>query len=110
MPERPWRNDAVTTACPVCAAPFRPVGRQQVCSAACRQALWRRRHPTPLPPLPTRSARPATVYECPGCDTRSIGRQRCDDCGRFGRRVGPGGPCPHCDEPVALADLLQTPT
>lgn len=22
------------------------------------------------------------------------------------RKLGPGGPCPHCDEPVVLADLL----
>lgn len=109
MPERPWRNDAVTTACPVCAAPFRRVGRQQVCSAACRQARWRQRHPTVLPPLLARSARVAMVYVCPACDTRYLGRQRCEDCGLFCRRVGPGGLCPHCDEPVATADLLVTP-
>jgi len=24
----------------------------------------------------------------------------------FMRRVGPGGNCPHCDEPVAITDLL----
>lgn len=35
-----------------------------------------------------------------------LGQQRCDDCGVFSRRVGPGGPCPHCNEPVALVDLL----
>ena len=23
------------------------------------------------------------------------------------RAVGRGGPCPHCDEPVAVADLLE---
>jgi hypothetical protein len=95
-------------ACPICATPFRPVGRQRVCSHACRQALWRRRHPTPLPPLPGHTARPATVYACPECEARFLGQQRCDDCGVFCRRVGPGGPCPHCDEPVALADLLPT--
>ena len=52
--------------------------------------------------LPPRSPRPATVYECPSCETRYLGEQRCPDCGIFCRRVGPGGPCPHCDEPVAL--------
>lgn len=46
------------------------------------------------------------VYACPSCDTRFLGEQRCPDCGLFGRRVGPGGLCPHCEEPVALADLL----
>lgn len=58
------------------------------------------------PSLPTRSPRSATVYACPSCDTRYLGQQRCDDCHLFCRRVGPGGACPHCDEPVALADLL----
>ncbi len=110
MPERAWRNDAVTTACPVCAAPFRPIGRQRVCSNACRQALWRQRHAVPLPPLPARTAGATTIYVCPACDTRYLGQQRCDDCNRFCRRVGPGGSCPHCDEPVALADLLPTPS
>jgi hypothetical protein len=110
VPDRPWRNDPVTTACPICAAPFRAVGRQRVCSAACRQALWRQRHSAPLPALPTRTARPTTVYACPECDSRYLGQQRCDDCGVFCRRVGPGGLCPHCDEPVALADLLHPST
>ena len=102
----PSRNDGVTTPCPICGRAFRPVGRQRVCSAACRQALWRRRHPAPLPPLPARAPRPAMVYECPSCETRYLGQQRCDECGTFCRRVGPGGPCPHCNEPVAVADLL----
>ena len=106
MPDRPWRNGPVTTTCPVCATPFRPAGRQRVCSAACRQALWRQRHPTPPPPLPAQASRVATVYACPACDTRYLGQQRCNDCQLFCRRVGPGGACPHCDEPVAVADLL----
>lgn len=39
---------------------------------------------------------------CPVCDRvfRLVGRRR------FCRRVGPGGPCPHREEPVAVADLL----
>ena len=37
---------------------------------------------------------------------RYLGTQRCDECGVFCKRVGPGGPCPHCDEPVAVADLI----
>jgi hypothetical protein len=40
------------------------------------------------------------------CETRYLGQQRCPDCGIFCRRVGHGGLCPHCDEPVALQDLL----
>ncbi len=109
-PSRPLRNDARNDSeprpCPVCQQPFVPRGRQRVCSATCRQALWRRRHPTPPAPLPERSTRPTTVYECPSCDTRYLGQQRCPDGGAFCRRVGAGGRCPHCDEPVAVADLL----
>jgi len=104
--QSPLRNVAVTIPCPVCEHHFTPVGRQRVCSAACRQAAWRRRHPTGQPAIPSRAARVATIYECPSCDARYLGVQRCSDCGVFCRRVGPGGLCPSCDEPVALADLL----
>jgi len=92
MTETPCRNVGETIPCPICAQPFAPLGRQRVCSAACRQALWRRRHSV------TREA-------CPSCETHYLGLQRCPDCGVFCRRVGPGGLCPHCDEPVAFADL-----
>ena len=74
--------------------------------AACRQAAWRQRHPTPLPAVPARLPRPATVYEGPSCSTRYLGQQRCEDCQQFCRRVGPGGLCPHGGEPVAVGDLL----
>jgi len=83
-----------------------PAGRRRFCSDACRQAAWRRRQPTALPPIPDRSPRPTTVYVCPDCDARFLGEQRCPDCNTFARRLGPGGPCPHCDEPVAVSDLL----
>lgn len=106
MTTLPSRNVGVTIPCPVCERPFVRVGRQRVCSAACRQAAWRRRHSTPAPSIPRRVPRAATVYECPSCDTRYLGDQRCPDCGIFCRKVGPGGPCPHCDELVVLADLL----
>ena len=110
----PSRNDGVTiarTTCPVCGRAFNTVVRQRFCSDACRQAAWRRRHSMPVPftPLPDggkRSARSATVYECPSCGTRYLGQQRCPDCQIFCRRVGPGGLCPHCDEPVAVSDLV----
>lgn len=111
MAERgPSRNDARDDphprCCPVCQQLFVPRGRQQVCSAACRQAGWRRRHPRSQPAFPARTPRALTVYECPVCETRLLGEQRCADCGVFCRRVGLGGRCPHCDEPVALEDLL----
>jgi hypothetical protein len=106
MSATPSRNDGATIACPRCGRPFRPVGRQRVCSTACRQALWRRRQAQPQPVLPGPRPRAQTVYGCPDCETRYLGTQRCPDCGVFCRRVGPGGLCPHCDELVALSDLL----
>ena len=106
MLEGPLRNDGVTIACPVCARAFVPTGRQRFCSPACRQAAWRRRHPTPLPAVPVRLPQPATVYECPSCSARYLGQQRCEECQQFCHRIGPGGLCPHCEEPVAFADLL----
>jgi hypothetical protein len=106
MAEHPCRNDGVTITCPVCARAFTPAGRQRFCSPACRQTAWRRRHPTPLPTLPARLPQPATVYACAACGTRYLGQQRCEECQQFCRRIGPGGPCPHCEEPVAFVDLL----
>jgi hypothetical protein len=51
--------------------------------------------------LPTTSI----VYQCPECEARLLGQQRCDDCGVFARRLGPGAACPYCDEPVAIIDF-----
>ena len=48
------------------------------------------------------------VYECPGCGERQTTR-RCEDCNLFTRRLGPGGECPHCGEPVLAGELLATP-
>ena len=112
------RNDAApdrpSPTCLLCAAP-RLSGRGRYCSAACRQRAFRLRH-TALPNLEEGLLRNAlrrrstltehTVYECPACETRYLGEQRCPACNTFARRLGPGGPCPHCDEPVAVTDLL----
>jgi hypothetical protein len=52
-PELPLRNDGETSRpCAICGTRFQPVGRQHFCKPACRQAAWRRRHPTPLPAVP----------------------------------------------------------
>jgi hypothetical protein len=56
--------------------------------------------------LDRRLPKTAIVYQCPVCDARLLGHQRCEECGVFGRRLGPGGRCPHCDEVIAIADLL----
>jgi hypothetical protein len=111
LPESPLRHDGETiNCCAVCGTPFHAVGRQRFCTPACRQSAWRRRHATPPPALPPRAPRPNTVYPCSSCDSRALGEQYCSDCGTFRRRVGPGGLCPSCEEPIALADLLPTLT
>ena len=53
----------------------------------------------------TTDAPPGVIYQCPQCETRYLDERRCPDCQLFCRRVGVGGTCPHCDEPVAVADL-----
>ena len=108
----PPRNDDHndTAGCPACGQPFTRSGRQRWCSPACRQAAWRRRHPSAPPPgtapPPARPARDHTIYQCGDCDQRYLGQQWCHDCNQPCRRIGPGGSCPHCDEPVAINDLI----
>jgi hypothetical protein len=110
MTSSPLRNDsgrAITRTCAQCGDNFVAHGRRRYCDDACRQAAWRERHPASvLPSFSRRVPRFSVIYECPECTTRFLGEQRCDQCQRFCRRVGPGGACPHCDEPVAVADLL----
>ena len=109
------RNDIETTStCPVCSRPFRPVRRQRYCSPACRQAAWRARTITgaleaasrrPLPA--SRGRKEHTVYACTECDQRYLAQQWCDDCARPCIRIGIGGLCTNCDEPLAVDELLQ---
>ena len=97
-------------ACPICHTPFPPHGRRRFCSDACKATAYRRRrNPGPAPvTVPTgRPRRPITVYECDDCGARALGDQRCNECSTFMRRIGYGGPCPHCDEPVAITDLID---
>ncbi len=108
----PWRDDTATTRCPVCAGSFTPVGRRIYCSAACRKTAYRRRHQTPRAAVDI-AAQPVgaiTVYECPGCGDRLVGSQRCEECRIFTRRVGVGGICPSCAEPISITDLLDEET
>jgi hypothetical protein len=102
-------------SCPVCQTTLTST-RARYCSDACKQRAYRLRRPdrTPLDldalaaDLRSRRALVArTVYECPACETRLLGEQRCPDCHGFCRRLGVGGPCPHCDDPVTLAALLD---
>jgi predicted amidophosphoribosyltransferase len=41
------------------------------------------------------------------CDARLIGEQYCEECHSFARRLGPGGNCPCCDEPISITELLR---
>ena len=52
-------------------------------------------------------AKADTVYLCPECEERYLGEQYCSDCGTFCRRLGPGGPCPCCDEAISVTELLS---
>lgn len=109
-PPSPSRNDDVTIPCPICATAFSPSGRRRYCSNACRVAAHRRRHhePPPTIPLPAPGQRKArTIYECPACNTRALGTQQCEDCHTFMTRLGIGGLCPCCDEPLTIDELLN---
>ena len=113
-PAQPWRDDGATKLCPVCQHRFKAVGQAQYCSDGCRKKARRLRHRTaavpvvvPAPGVPRRSL---TVYACQACDTKALGVQRCEDCGSFMTRVGLGGECPACSEPVAVCELLHDAT
>ena len=106
----PSRDDGATITCPVCQQVFARKGKRRWCSDACRAAAWRRRRQAVPPRLvlpPARPRRPVTVYECDRCGARAVGLQRCEECATFMRKLGLGGPCPHCDEPVAVTELLD---
>jgi hypothetical protein len=101
--------------CSVCQV-GRVSARARYCSTACKQHAYRLRHPSLAPPaldavtadLRRRQALVAhTVYECPSCETRYLAARRCPDCHLFCRRLGLGGPCPHCDDLVLVTEILS---
>ncbi len=102
------RDLSSETMCPVCGCVFVASGRKVYCSQSCKHVAYRRRHQTVVVvKVPHNRPRgPITVYECASCGQRLLGQQRCEDCGLFMSRVGPGGLCPHCDDPVAISDLI----
>ena len=96
--------------CPVCNQSFTPNGRQRYCTDACKATAYRRRHhnqPTPIVVPANQPRRPITVYECATCGIRALGQQRCNDCHTFMTRIGYGGHCPSCDEPITTNELLN---
>ncbi|MDQ2729617.1 MAG: hypothetical protein M3Y91_17540 [Actinomycetota bacterium] len=46
-----------------------------------------------------------TVYACPNCDARAVGEQYCHDCATFMHKIGTGGTCPACSEPISFDEL-----
>ena len=116
MPELPWRDTTVTAPCPTCQRPVTADHNRRYCTPACRQAAYRRRH-TPSGSPPTTTAPPAAVtrtatgvYQCPGCEERFTGQRRCPDCNLFTRRIGTGGCCPACGDPITIDELLEAAT
>jgi hypothetical protein len=104
----PSCHDNVTTTCPVCNRSFAPTGRQRYCSGACRAAAYRARRDNPSPHVEVRRAqprRPITIYECDSCGHRALGQQYCDNCNTWMSKLGIGGLCPSCDEPIAITEL-----
>jgi len=103
-------RDGSVTDRPACACCGRVLAladpRRRYCSAACRSRAHRRRVAAPPEAALARRQVAETVYECPACEGRLLGERRCPDCNLFCRSLGPGGPCPCCDEPVAIADLV----
>lgn len=107
------RDGEATTSCPVCGSGFVVTGRRRYCSDGCRRSAWAGRHRSLAAQVSVvvvapaaDGRRPHTVYECDACGTRSLGDQRCEDCGVFMRRVGLGGTCPGCEEAVAACELI----
>lgn len=89
--------------------------RSHYCSGRCRMRAFRERRfldsqPTALTaPAPT-ARRPVDhcVYECTNCGERFLGERRCPQCNLFNRNLGLGEPCPDCDRPIVLAELLDS--
>lgn len=111
MSHLPSRDDSVTTqpSCASCSSPLPTArGRQRYCNPACRQRAYRMRHGRPDDVVlePARPRRSSSVYQCPDCDTRYVGQQRCEDCNLFCIRLGTGGACPCCEEPLTVDELL----
>ena len=100
----PSPHDGVTMACPGCGSDFDRLGCQTWCSAGYRQRKQLEVPSVVIPALVPRG--PRSVYQCDACDTRSLGIQRCEDCGSFMRRIGFGGFCPCREEPIAVFDLV----
>lgn len=107
-PESLSRGVSAAATCPVCQGTFVASKNKMFCGKLCKDTAYRRRKQSVFRPVPSaRPRRAVTVYECDGCGERSLGSQRCEECRTFMRKLGLGGLCPHCDEPVTVIDLLN---
>ncbi len=111
----PSRTATSPRTCLICGAALSP-SQQRYCTRACQQQAYRLRHRQPLrldvvllraELKRRRQLAEHTVYECPSCELRSVGEQRCGECNTFGRALGLGGHCPDCDSVLLLSDLLE---
>jgi hypothetical protein len=87
--------------------------RAHYCSGRCRmRALRQRRLMNASHGVVGAAAPPARrpvdhcVYECVNCDERFLGERRCPECRLFNRNLGLGAPCPECDHPIVLSELV----
>jgi Zn finger protein HypA/HybF involved in hydrogenase expression len=101
--------------CPICGRHFQPTGRRRYCTPACRQQAYRLRRGGSIRyqiAEQTASLRrdrrlvERTVYECGSCGERALGEYRCEACNLMMRKLGLGGTCPDCDQPITVAELL----
>ncbi|MHB8450680.1 MAG: hypothetical protein ACYDAQ_09590 [Mycobacteriales bacterium] len=99
------RDGYATHTCRLCGELLTGRADQLWCSTQCRQRAWRRAGGAPVAPVVVATSE--TVYECPNCEARYLAEQRCPDCNTWCRRLGAGGPCPHCDELVVISDILD---
>ena len=114
----PSRTASASPTCLVCGVAL-STPQQRYCTRACQQRAYRLRHQQPvrldLPRLRAELRRQRTllqhtVYECPTCQTRTVGDQRCAECNTFTRRIGLGGSCPECDAVILLTEFIGLET
>ena len=107
---------AAARHCLVCGSGFQGAGRGRYCSRGCQQQAYRLRQMPIKSALLTALAAQLherqqllgqTVYECPRCEQRLVAQRRCPDCNLMCRKLGLGGCCPHCDEPLLVLELLD---
>jgi predicted nucleic acid-binding Zn ribbon protein len=100
--------------CVVCGVPAK--GRSRYCGDRCRKRASRLRNQPDHQALVAdlmvqlkqrRSLVEHTIYGCSSCEQRFLGERRCPDCNLLLRKLGAGGLCPDCGEPVLVSELLE---